>query len=408
MATSNPDIIKRYTTLIIDPNPNSRLDATEAAIRANLDHVGEAGYGQEASVLASRERPAVALLSVEDPPARAFATLEALQRLAPETVVIVYSTVNDPSMIRQAMRHGARDYLTRPLQVDALREAIESAMAQHEARQEGILADPAGVARGTILTVHSPKGGVGKTTIATNLALSLRALTGQEVVLVDADVAFGDVALMLDLEVTRGIAALAQNEREISRATIAPYLDHHPSGLAVLGCLFGPDGWSTVGPEDITAMLRALSEMYEYVIVDTPGSVNNLVAASLQASDLIVLVTSRDVSSVKDARATVSILDSWGIPRDRVRLVINDSTHSPTVSPLEVERVVGLPATATLPYDRQVELALQTGAPVVLDAQHGKFAEGVTGMAQLISGIMDEPRRRASLLAAIGLGGRRA
>jgi pilus assembly protein CpaE len=403
------NLMTRYTTLIIDPNPNNRLDTAEAAIRANLELVGEANYGTEASVLAVRERPAVVLLSIEDPPTRAFATLEALQRLMPDTVVIVYSSVNDLAMMRQAMRHGARDYLVRPLQAESLREAIETGMAQEGLRQEGRNSAPElPAARGTIITIHSPKGGVGKTTIATNLALALRSLTGQEVVLVDADVAFGDVALMLDLQVTRGIADLALNEPEIHRGTVIPYLDQHPSGLAVLGTLFGPDGWQAVGPISLTAILSALAEAFEYVVVDTPGSVNELVAAALQTTDLIVLVTSRDVSSVKDARATVGILRSWGISSDRIRLVINDSTHAPAVSSFEVERVVGLTATTTLPYDRQVELALQTGAPVVLEDQRSKFADGVAELAQLISGVSDEPRRRASLLAAIGLGGRRA
>jgi pilus assembly protein CpaE len=257
------------------------------------------------------------------------------------------------------------------------------------------------------VTIHSPKGGVGKTTISANLALALRQLTAQEVVLVDADAQFGDVALMLDMEVTRGIGVLARNEYDLTPATVEQYLDLHTNGLAILGTAAEPDDWRAVGPENLTTILNALAEKFEFVLVDTPGSVNEVVEAALTAADLIVLVTSRDVSSVKDARATIAILDGWGIAKDRVRLVINDSTNARLVTAAEAERTIGIPATTTLPYDRQVDVALQTGAPVVLQAQRSRFAEGMFELARLISGVSGEPRRRPRLLSAIGMAGRR-
>ncbi len=396
------------TVIIVDPNPNSRLDTAEAVLRANLELLGECGYGTEASVLAVRQHPDIALLAIEDPPARAITTLRSLQRLSPETVVISYSTLGDLAMMRQAMRHGARDYLVRPVQAEALSEAVASALSQEQDRREargGPVEVP--TARGTIVTVHSPKGGVGKTTISANLALALREITSQEVVLVDGDAQFGDVALMLDVEVTRGIGVLARNEYDLSPATIEQYLDHHANGLAILGTAAGPDDWRAVTPENLTQILNSLAERYEYVLIDTPGSVNDVVEAALTAADLIVLVTSRDVSSVKDARATIAILDGWGVSRDRVRLVINDSTNAPLVTAAEAEHTIGVTATTTLPYDRQVDVALQTGAPVVLQSQRSRFSEGMFELARLLSGVSNEPKRRPRLLSAIGMGGRR-
>ncbi|MFN8637954.1 MAG: AAA family ATPase [Dehalococcoidia bacterium] len=396
------------TVIIVDPNPNSRLDTAEAVLRANLELLGECGYGTEASVLAVRQHPDVALLAIEDPPARAITTLRALQRLSPETVVISYSSLGDVAMMRQAMRHGARDYLVRPVQPDALGEAVASALSQELDRREarGIPVELP-TARGTIVTVHSPKGGVGKTTISANLALALRQITQQEVVLVDADAQFGDVALMLDVEVTRGIGVLARNEYDLTPATIEQYVDHHANGLSILGTNAEPEDWRALGPDNLGQIVNALAEKYEYVLIDTPGSLNEVVEAALMAADLIVLVTSRDVSSVKDARATIAILDGWGIPRDRVRLVINDSTNAPLVTAAEAEHTIGLPATTALPYDRQVDVALQTGAPVVLQSARSRFSEGMFELARLISGVAGEPRRRTGLLSAIGMGGRR-
>lgn len=392
------------SVIIIDPNPNSRLDTAEAVLRASLELRGECGYGTEATVLAVRQRPDIALLAIEDPPARAVATLQALQRLAPETVVISYSSLGDLAMMRQAMRYGARDYLIRPVQPDALAEAVASAL-QHESRRREAQTsggDDSPSARGTIVTIHSPKGGVGKTTISANLALALRQLTEQEVVLVDADAQFGDVALMLDMEVTRGIGVLARNEYDLTPAVIEQYLDQHATGLSVLGTAADPEDWRAVTPENLPTILNSLAEKFEFVLVDTPGAVNAVVESALTSSDLIVLVTSRDVSSVKDARAIISILDTWGVPRERVRLVINDSTNAPLVTAAEAERTIGIPATTTLPYDRQVDVALQTGAPVVLQTQRSRFAEGMFDLAKLISGVSAQPRKRR-LLSAIGM-----
>jgi pilus assembly protein CpaE len=211
---------------------------------------------------------------------------------------------------------------------------------------------------------------------------------------------------MLDMEVTRGIGVMARNEYELTPATVEQYLDSHATGLAVLGTAAEPDDWRSLGPENLATILNSLAEKFEFVLVDTPGSVNEVVESALTSSDLIVLVTSRDVSSVKDARATIAILDTWGIPRDRVRLVINDSTNAPLVTAAEAERTIGLPATTTLPYDRQVDVALQTGAPVVLQAQRSRFAEGMYDLARLISGVSGEPRRKPRLLSAIGISGR--
>ena len=394
------------SVIIIDPNPNSRLDTAEAVLRASLELRGECGYGTEATVLAVRQRPDIALLAIEDPPARAVATLQALQRLAPGTVVISYSSLGDLAMMRQAMRYGARDYLVRPVQPDALAEAVASALHHESRRREAQTSggsDEAPSARGTIVTIHSPKGGVGKTTISANLALALRQLTEQEVVLVDADAQFGDVALMLDMEVTRGIGVLARNEYDLTPPVIEQYLDQHATGLAVLGTAADPEDWRAVTAENLPTILNSLAEKFEFVLVDTPGAVNAVVESALTSSDLIVLVTSRDVSSVKDARAIISILDTWGIPRERVRLVINDSTNAPLVTAAEAERTIGIPATTTLPYDRQVDVALQTGAPVVLQTQRSRFAEGMFDLAKLISGVSAQPRKRTRLLSAIGM-----
>src|SRR5690606_2572668 len=155
------------------------------------------------------------------------------------------------------------------------------------------------------------KGGIGKSTLTTNLAIAIREITGQEVALVDGDAQFGDVSVMLDLDATHSVADLARNEPEITRETVLPYLNRHNSGINVLLATSEPDDWRALQPQHIASIARALAETHEFVLFDTPGTMNEVVASSLNEASMILLVTSLDVSSVKDTRTAMRILDAW-------------------------------------------------------------------------------------------------
>src|SRR5690606_27681525 len=166
---------------------------------------------------------------------RGLSTAESLVQHTPDTPILVYSSQHSPILMRQAMRAGARDFLEKPLHVRELRTAIHSVLASEEQRQLARWAEQSvAQARGTVVTVAGAKGGTGKTTIAANLAVALRQVTGQEVAIVDGDAQFGDVAVMMTLDVRRSVADLAREETEINRQTIQPYLARHDSGVVAL------------------------------------------------------------------------------------------------------------------------------------------------------------------------------
>jgi len=402
---------RNLSTLIVDPNPDSRLDVSRALGAAGLEILGEANYGTEATYLATELRPSVIVLSFEDPPARALATLEALQQQLPDTPVLAYSGSMDAYLVRQAMRAGARDLLSKPLRESELREAIHAVLAQEEQRQLARWSDSTSAsARGTVFTIAGAKGGIGKTTLATNLAIAIRQITGQEVALVDGDAQFGDVAVMLDMEVEQSLADLARNEREIDRDVMRRYLQRHESGVNVLMAAAEPDDWRAVQAEHISAMARALSETHEYVIIDTPGVMNEVVAASLNEAAIVFLVTSLDVSSIKDTKTALRILQSWAMPQHRMRLVVNDNTRAAAISQEDVERACEMAATLTIPYDAKVGISVQTGVPVVQTDPKTRYSRAVMGLAEQVTGVS---RREPSIAAArplrkLSLFGRRA
>ena len=379
---------RNLSALIIDPNPDSCLDAAQSVEVIGLDAAGEGSYGTESTVLAAELKPNVVLLALEEPPVRALSTLESLQQMIPDTPVLVYSSSGDVELVRQAMRWGARDYLTKPLRPEDLRDAIHTVLAQEEQRQLARWGDVAVAgARGTVITVAGAKGGIGKSTVSVNLAIALRQVTGQEVALVDGDAQFVDLSVMLDLDVQHSIADLARNEAEINRTTISEYLTRHRSGIDVLMAASEPDDWRALQPEHISAIARALSETHEFVVFDTPGTMNEVVAASLNEASIVLLMTSLDISSVKDTRTALRIFDAWAFPRGRVRLCVNDNNRAVAVTPDDVAQVTETEITQHFLYDRDVGFAVQSGVPIVEAQPNSKFAKACRSLGESIAGV---------------------
>jgi pilus assembly protein CpaE len=399
---------RNLSALVVDPNLDSRLEVVKLLESVGLDSAGEAAYGVEATYLAADRRPNIVLLALEEPPMRGLSTAEALIQQMPDTPLLVYSSSQETLLMRQAMRAGARDFLEKPLNARELRTAIHSVLAQEEQRQLARWAEQsAHTARGTVITVAGAKGGIGKTTLAANLAVALRQVTNQEVAIVDGDAQFGDIAVMLTLDVERSVADLARNEVEINRQTIEPYLVRHECGVDALTAASEPDDWRALQSQHISQIAESLSQSHEWVILDTPGTMSEVVAASLNEAAIVLLVSSLDVSSIKDTRTALRILESWAVGPDRVRLIVNDNTRAAAVTPEDVERACGMEISRLITHDAQVGLSVQTGIPIVLSNPRSRFSREVVGLAESIAGLTEERPSRMPL-ARIPLLGRRA
>lgn len=399
---------RNLTALIVDPNLDSRLEVLKLLQGVGLDSAGEAAYGVEATYLAAERRPNIILLALEEPPMRGLSTAEALLQQVPDTPILVYSSSSSPTLMRQAMRAGARDFLEKPLQVRELRNAVHSVLASEEQRQLARWAEQSTTqARGTVITVAGAKGGTGKTTLAANLAVSLRQQTGQEVAIVDGDAQFGDVAVMMTLDVHRSVADLAREETDINRSSILPYLARHDSGVMALTAASEPDDWRALQPDHIVNIAQALAESHEWVIIDTPGTMNEVVAASLNEAAIVLLVSSLDVSSIKDTKTALRILESWGMGPERTRLIVNDITRAAAVTPEDVARATGREITSLIAHDAHVGLSVQTGIPIVQSNPRSRFSREVIALAERIAGIAEE-RPAGFSLSRIPLFGRAA
>lgn len=259
-------------------------------------------------------------------------------------------------------------------------------------------------ARGSVIAVVSAKGGVGKSTIASNLSLALKQLTVQEVVLVDADVQFGESALLLDaVDLDMSMLDLVRNEAEFTRQSIAGYLRRHETGLDMLAAPLEPPDWRAVRPEQLVAISQGLAEGHEYVILDTPSLLLEVTNAALHEAAEVLLVTSFELTSIKSTKTALRMLESWSIPSDRIRLIINNSTRATGLTADDVAGATAIDVTLTIEFDPKVGETSQSGVPIVLSNPDSPFALSIDTLARQLAGMPLESARSGSRRSRFGL-----
>lgn len=383
----NPEIVT------VDPDLGSRADTKRAAQLAHFTVVGEAGYGVEAVTVAKEQSPDAFLVSFEEPVALAVQTIEALADTAPDAPTIVYSSLTDASAVRRAMVAGARDYIIKPLKPEDLSRAVYGVLEQEERkrlRADGAVSESAG--RATVITVFGAKGGIGKTTISTNLATTLAKMTGASVCLLDMDTRFGDVAIMMDVAVEASIADVARQIDDIDRDKIRDYLVKHQSGVAILPAPLHPTEWRNMTPQHIEKIVELLAQTHDYVVIDTPGTFNELIAATLELASLILLVTSMDIASIKDTALALEMLRAAAVSEDKVKLTINHSTAANSLREEDVARVLEYDVFWRIPHDLSVSSSTQLGQPIVIAKPYARVSRAIIDLAHMLIGTRQEKR----------------
>jgi pilus assembly protein CpaE len=383
----NPEIIT------IDPDLGSRAETKRAVQLAHMNVVGEAGYGVEAVTVAREHQADVFLVSLEEPVALALQTVEQLADAAPGVPTIVYSSQSDAQSVRRSMIAGARDYIIKPLKPEDLSRAVYGVLEQEERkrlRQDGTTVESA--ARGTVITIFGAKGGIGKTTISTNLATTLAKMTGANVCLLDMDTRFGDVAIMMDVAVEASIADVARHIDEIDRDKIRDYLVKHHSGVSILPAPLHPTEWRNMTPQHIEKIVELLAQTHDYVVIDTPGTFNELIATTLELANLILLVTSMDIASIKDTALALEMLRAAAVSEDKVKLTINHSTAANSLREEDVSRVLEYDVFWRIPHDLSVSSSTQLGQPIVIAKPYARVSRSIIDLAHTLTGTRQEKR----------------
>ena len=298
-----------------------------------------------------------------------FALSEDMRVKRPSLGVVMLRRRIDTSVLAEALRSGVREVVQeRDIAglATAVRRQREIASRLREQVEHGDGVE-AKVRRGRIVTVFSAKGGCGKTTLATNMAAAIADSGRGSVALVDLDLAFGDVAIALQLFPTHTIADAVAIGEDLDGPALASLLTAHRSGLQALVAPLEPSTAETIDTKTVVRVLDLLAEEFDYVVVDTPPALDDHVLASFDRSDVVALLATLDIPALKNLKLTLETLDLIGFPRERLKVVLNRSDSKVGLSLPEVEKTLRAPIVAQVPSSRDVPASTNRGVPIVTD-----------------------------------------
>lgn len=351
-----------------------------------------------AQMLDSDPAETLVVIGPETPVSEALAFAAALRLMRPAVGVVLAREHVDVALLTHALRSGVREVV--PAGDPAALAA--ACRRSHEVSQRLLTAAPAAgdaepTREGQIVTVFAAKGGCGKTTLAINLAVALASGTDQRVCIVDLDLAFGDVAISVQLDPARTIVDALPMAGHLDTTGAASLLTHYRPGLEMLLAPITPGDAEKIPPALVGELLVVLRGIFDYVVVDTPAQFSEHVLTAMDASAHHVLLTTPDVPALKNLRITLDMLDLLSYPRQIRSVVLNRSDSKVGLSLEDVERVVRWPIGAHIPSSRDVPISINKGTPITLASPGHPVSQAITRFAhqRLLAAAEPATSRRA-------------
>ena len=380
--------------LVVDDIPETRESLRKLLyFEKDIEVVGTAASGEEAIHKTRELRPDIVLMDINMPGMDGITSTEAISQQSPFAQVIMMSVQADADYLRRSMLAGAREFLAKPFSADDLVNSIRRvyelglsrrmSMGQVTAGVDGAARAPKKVVRkGKLITVFSPKGGTGRSTIAVNLAVALQALGDHKVGLVDASLQFGDLAVLLNLQPAHSIADLVPQINELDLDMINSVLTPHSSGVKALLAPSRPELADLVAPEHIKSILEQMLAVFDYVVVDTWPSLHDFMLNILDMSDRILLIATPDIPAIKNARLFFEVTDALQYPEEKTSLLINMADKKGAIGKRDIEASIKHPVALSLPTDeRSVLKAANEGIPFVISAKKSTLALAIESLA---------------------------
>ncbi|MFN8635834.1 MAG: AAA family ATPase [Chloroflexota bacterium] len=369
-------------------DPGFNLDGQESDVGAITELLEEeptfkvtesaAGYGEAARAAHKGDVDLVVVDEVAGDPA---AVVEQLDQAAPEIPVIVLLDVENAANAQACILAGARAYMLRPVEPAELIDLIQRIYDKEDRRRRKM--QPAGSNKaGRVIAVHGPKGGVGTTTVAVNLAVALYQQTRLRVVLVDGSLLSGDVAVAMNIANENSIADVVAHVRELDGDLLNDTLLKHGSGIWVLPAPSELERAEVINGEETTAVLAALRQFYDIVVVDTASRPDEHLLAALDQSDVVLVVCTPEIASLKNAARFLALAHELGYGDEKLKLTINRLSSHGSIPLKDIESNLRHKMAYGLPSDGiPVIEALNAGEPVVLMRPSARIAREIRSVA---------------------------
>ncbi len=363
--------------------------------------IGQAASGVEAVQKVKILRPDVILMDINMPAMDGITAAEQVLAENPYACIIMMSVQGEPEYKQQAMAAGAQDYLIKPFSTDELLQAVKRGFA-HAGRQRTLACSPAEQAEpGKIITVFSTKGGIGKTTIAVNLAVALAEQTDSPVGIVDANLQFGDAALFLNLSPQCTIVDLVRDSRKPDGFVLEKYLSRFNRNIWLLPAPLRPEQAETITASHLAAVFTAMRAKFKYTIIDTAPAFSENMLAALDAADIVLVVAAMDLPTIKNVKLCLESMASLGYDQDKVKVILNRAnTTEPGITIDEIEAGMWYKFAATIPSDGKVVVtSVNRGLPFIVSHPETPVAQSLFDLAHMVAGSgWQEQEQEISLL----------
>src|SRR5437667_7819731 len=414
---------EKIRILIVDDIADTRDNLAKLiGFEPDMEVAGTADGGQAAVNMAKKERPHVILMDINMPDMDGITATEIISNTVPESPIIMMSVQGEQDYLRRSMLAGAREFLVKPFSADELVNAIRhvheiekvkraryAQAAPAASAQTPSLSAALQTQRGKIITFFSPKGGVGRTTIATNLAVALHQSTGQPVVLVDGSLPFGDIAVILNMSPkAKTIADLVGSFDQVDAEVLESVLVQHSTGIKVLLAPPTPEAAELITGANIKKVLETLRESYAFVVVDTWPSFQEQVLTMLDVADVILTLMTLEITSLKNVRVFMEIAEKLGYDDNKVQLVANRNDSSGGIKASDVEASLARKIPHTIVSDgRALVLAVNRGVPFVISHRESQVAKDIFALAGKLAGAQEAASAATGAKAPARAGGMR-
>lgn len=369
---------------------------------ADVQVVGEARDGKECLDLVMRQRPDIVLIKESLPVINGLDAAEQITSQQPAVgVILILSGAEGEEVWHKMLRAGIREFLTRPLTADRLLQEVRKvAELQGQASRKETTgpATPASAPEAPkrrIVTVGGPRGGCGKTVLATNLAVALAA-NSDKIALVDLNLWGGDISMLLDLTPRRTLGDLLPGFGGIDYDVVEAMMVKHASGVTVLAApLTGAFDGATLSRYMVQSILEALRQHHECTVVDTGYANLESTLAAMDYADAIMVMVGMDLPRLRDAKLYLKNLMAANYPREKLRVVVNRCGSSKEIAATEIESILEFPVAAQLPNDEGlVNSSVNLGQPLVLSNPNKPLARAIVALAETLLPASAAPKKR--------------
>jgi pilus assembly protein CpaE len=394
-------VADKIRVLIVDDIAETRENIRRLLqFERDMEVVGGARTGKEAISMARDTQPHVIIMDINMPDMDGITATEAILKELPNVQIVILSVQSEPDYMRRAMLAGARDFLPKPPSADELvstiRKVGQRALTQTvvvptvQGPGVSVSSSPAHAVHGKIIVVYSPRGGVGRTMVSTNLALSLQT-EDTPTIIVDAALQFGDVAACLNLQTRNSLLDLVEQLAELDTDLVDRIAVHHPSGLKVIAAPARPEQAEAVQGAQISKVIHFLATMFQYVVVDTSSALNESTIGAIDASDVVVLIGAPDLPTIKNLRMFFDLSEALNLTPQKIVLIMNRMDKRFGISAEKVADLLKQPILAQIPLDdRVVPLSTNNGEPLILQDRTKPVARAILEMTQAIKSRLAE------------------